>query len=441
MPPPVLLWALSCSLILCVSCLSPVTNLVQYGLADGERYLFPAAEPGTGVLQGRVLYEGQPVARATVLVAEPEGTPHVTLTDARGQYRLTGLPPGSYIPIAVADGLENQVLRNFLGLPQAVVVNHDLTVEVADIQMKSVHREPLGPDIAIVHELARLETYTQTSPFPEGAQAQVQHWSFVRNEQVNDTLYVYLPVAAEPGAGSFPLLFAVYPGHSLQWEDISVSFASQGYAVVALSPLLAYGRDVLEHGEDARLALHLALQGALDPRIDVSAPLAMSGSYGSAVLNRLIRIADRPFVAVVLLGGISNAFTGAAAFYAGHLDWPVHLGYILASLGTANAKPDSFMQFSPVYSAHTMPPAFLIHTLEDTMVPIEQSYEYAQALTAAQVPVQTYYFADESHYLQIGEETSDVTRDLFVRVLTYLEAHGPDRTGDAPGSAEDTGDP
>lgn len=403
--------------------MSPVTNLVQYGLSDGERYLFPASEPGTGALRGRVLYEGTPVDQATVLVAEPEGTPHVTWTDARGQYHLTGLPPGRYVPIVVAEGLENEVLRNFLGLPQAVVVANGITVAVPDILMKSSQGEPLGADAAVTHELTPLEAYTQTSPFPEGAQAQVQHWSFRRNEEVNDTLYVYLPEDAASDTASFPLLVAIYPGHSLIWEDISVAFASQGFAVVAMSPLFAYGRDVQEHGADARLALHFALQGALDPRIDGSAPLAISGSYGSAVLNRLIRISDQPFVAVVLLGGISNAFTGAAAFYAGQLDWPVHLGYILASLGTANAKPDSFMEYAPVYSAQAMPPTFLIHTLEDTMVPIEQSYEYAQALAAAQVPVRTHYFADESHYLQVGEETSDVTRNLFAMVLAYLGEH------------------
>ncbi len=424
-------WVLSTVLLGCLflqtACLSPVTNLVQYGLADGERYLFPAAESGTGVLVGRVMYEGRPVAQATVLVAEPEGTPHVTTTDSRGRYRLTGIPPGHYVPIAVAEGLENTVLHNFLGVPQAIRINHGVTVEVPDIQMAAPPQKVvLGPNAATDYALTRLEAYTRTTPFPHGAQAQVQHWSFVRDEEVNDTLYVYLPGHAAPDTGCFPLLFAIYPGHSLQWEDLSVAFASQGFAVVALSPLLAYGRDVQEHGTDAHLALHFGLQGILDPRIDVSMPLAMSGSYGSAVLNRLIRVAEEPFAAVVLLGGISNAFTGAAAFYAGQLDWPVHLGYILASLGTANAKPDNFMEFAPVYSARSMPPTFLVHTLDDTMVPIAQSYEYAQALEAAQVPVQTHYFADESHYLQIGANTSDVTRDLFARTLAYLGEYTAD---------------
>ncbi len=418
--------ALLVALLFCLlttSCLSPITNLVQYGMSDGERYLYPAMEPGTGILQGRVIHNGRPVRQATVLVAEPEGTPHITKTNAQGRYRLTGIPTGSYVPIVVAEALEDEVLRNFLGLPQAVTIQNGTTTEVHDIQMISSRGHPFGPNIVVDHELTKLEAYTKTSPFPDGAHAQVQHWSFMRGGQVNDTLYMYLPGDAEPEAGSFPLLFAIYPGHSLRWEDISVAFASQGFAVVALSPLFAYGRDVLEHGADARLALQFVLQGALDPRIDVSTPLAMSGSYGSAVLNRLIRISDQPFAAVVLLGGISNAFTGAASFYAGHLDWPVHLGYILASLGTANAKPDSFMQFSPVYSAETMPSTFLIHTLEDTMVPIEQSFEYAQALADAGVPVRTHYFADESHYLKIGEETSDVTRDLFARVLVYWGEH------------------
>ena len=47
--------------------------------------------------------------------------------------------------------------------------------------------------------------------------------------------YICLPQVGI-GDTKSPLLFAIYPGHSLMWEDVSIAFASQGYAVVALSP-------------------------------------------------------------------------------------------------------------------------------------------------------------------------------------------------------------
>lgn len=407
-------------ILICAGCMSPVTNMVRYAMADGETYLFPASAPGTGTLQGQVLHGDEPVPRAVVLVAEPEGTPHVTRTDAAGSFVLSGIPPGSYVPIAVAHGFDDDILRNAIGMPRAVYLADGDTIRIPPIQMDRAVLESLAGDVVQTYELTQVQTYEAEAPYPPDAAALVQHWSFRRNDTVNDTLYVYLPRNPDDTAQAYPLLLAIYPGHSLTWEAVSVGFASQGYAVVAMSPLVAYGRDIIEHGADARLALHFAVHGWLDDRIDGRHPLAMSGSYGSAVLNRLIRTTDEEIAAVVILGGISNAFTGAAAFYAGHLDWPVHLGYILASLGTANVRPSGFMQFAPVYTADAMPPAFLLHTLHDTMVPIEQSYEYAAALEETGVPVQTHYFADQSHYLQVGEDTTDTTQELFALVLDYL---------------------
>lgn len=401
------------------ACMSPLTNLARYAAAGGEPYLFPASEAGTATLQGHVLHDGAPLPNAVVLVAEPQGTPHTTRTDASGAYRLTGVPAGAYVPIAAAPGFEDAVLRNAAGLPRAVTLARGQVAQLPPIQARKLVRPPLAARAAQAHALTRREAYAAAAPFPEGASARVQPWSFQRDGTVNDTLYVYLPTA--PAAAAYPLLFAVYPGHSLQWEAVSVAMASRGYAVVALSPLAAYGRDVAEHGADARLALHFARRGDLDARIDGAHPLAISGSYGSAVLNRLIRLAPDPFAGAVLLGGISNAFTGAAAFYAGELDWPPQLGYVLAALGTANVQPASFMQFSPVYTPQAMPPTLLLHTRNDAVIPIAQSYEYAAALKAAGVPVRTYYFADDSHYLQVGADTPLASRRVFWQVLAFLD--------------------
>ena len=411
----------SIALILSAGCMSPLTNTIRYATSDGEPYLLPAAGPATAVVRGAVTFNGEPLEGATVLVAEPQGTPHVTRSNSDGIYELRNLPPGTYIPIVVATGFEDEVLRNSFGLPWAVSVESDQLILVPEIPLRLLNVTSLLPEAAAHSELKLQDSYTATSPFPTGASAQVQHWAFQRNGIVNDTLFVYLPPQVGIGDTKFPLLFAIYPGHSLMWEDVSIAFASQGYAVVALSPLVAYGRDVIEHGEDARLALHFARNGNLGHAIDSKFPLAISGSYSSAVLNRLVRIERNVFEGVAMLGGISNAFTGAATFYAGDLDWPPEFGFALAALGTANAKPRNFMQFSPVYTAEVMPPTLLLHTQADETVPIGQSYEYEVALREAGVPVRTYYFADDSHYIQVGEETSQTTRRVFHQVIFFLQ--------------------
>ncbi len=399
-----------------------MTNTIRYAAARGEPYLFPAEQAGAAAVQGMVAtYDGRPLPYAVVLVAEPQGTPHVTRANQAGEYRLQGLPAGNYIPVAVAAGFEEAVLRNRWGMPWSIQLERGQSIVVPEIALQPLVAPPLGPDAAARSALEPVASYTATSPYPEGATAQVRQWTFQRNETVNDTLFVYLPPEAAAHDARLPLLFALYPGHSLMWEDVSVAFASRGYAVVALSPLAGYGRNVIEHGEDARLALHLARSGDLGDAIDGEFPLAISGSYGAAVLNRMLRLEPTAFTGVALLGGISNAFSGAAAFYAGNLVWPPALGYALAALGTANAKPDNFMRFSPVYTAEVMPPTLLLHARADNMVPIQQSQEYAAALKEAAVPVQTYYFADEGHYIQVGEDTSLTTRRVFLQILSFLQ--------------------
>ena len=68
-----------------------------------------------------------------------------------------------------------------------------------------------------------------------------------------------------------------------------------------------------------------------------------------------------------------------------------------------------------------MPPTLLLHTRNDAVIPIAQSYEYAAALKAAGVPVRTYYFADDSHYLQVGADTPLASRRVFWQVLAFLD--------------------
>lgn len=416
-----LFWILVGTVLAASGCMSVITNPIEMAMAGGEPHLGPPLPPGQGMLAGQVVHEGEPVADAVVLVAQPAGTPHVTHTDAEGHYLLTGLPQGSYVPIAGAPGFEYGIPRSILGLPISSIVQDNVTAVAPVIELELELWDVLAPVAAEAYSLKPMGSYVAETPFPKGARAQVHRWTFEREKAVNDSLYLYLPLDAGP-EDQIPMLLALYPNATRLWEDISVGFASQGFGVVAMSPIGARGRNVTEHALDARLILQFASQGLLDPRLDSARLLAISGSYGAAILNKLIRISDREFAAVVTLGGISNAFTGAAAFYSGELEWPLVLRYALAMLGTANERPDGYMQYAPVYSASEMPPILLIHTLKDEMVPLSQSLEYELALRAAGVPVETIYFEDESHYLKLGARTSDTTRYLFASVLEFL--HG-----------------
>ena len=151
--------------------------------------------------------------------------------------------------------------------------------------------------------------------------------------------------------------------------------------------------------------------------------VALGGSFSSAIVNRLLRDERDQFAAWLTLGGISNAFTGSADFYAGRLTLPERFRLVIPALGPANIYPLPFLYFSPVYTASHLPPTMIIHTDVDKIIPIGQAYEMEKALRAAGVPVDVLYYEDVSHYLQIGEDLTESGEDMFWQVLTFLETH------------------
>jgi pimeloyl-ACP methyl ester carboxylesterase len=205
------------------------------------------------------------------------------------------------------------------------------------------------------------------------------------------------------------------------WEAVSVAFAAQGYVVVAISPSPAWDVDIEQHALDERIALHLARDGSLSPHIGDGPAMALGGSFTSAVLHRLLLDEGDQFNGWVTVGGIANAFSGAEAFYAGELELPPRYQFVIPALGQPNLFPLSFLRYSPVYTASQLPPTLIIHTGADHIIPIEQAHELEAALRASGVPVETFYYKDVSHYLQIGENMTPEGQEMFYLILDFIE--------------------
>jgi acetyl esterase/lipase len=214
-------------------------------------------------------------------------------------------------------------------------------------------------------------------------------------------------------------LFAVFPGDINGWEPVSVAFASQGYVLVAISPAGARGVDIEAHTLDARVALALAREGYLGLDVGARPAVALGGSFSSAILHRLLRDEPDEFAAWVTVGGISNAFTGTADFYAGKLEIPEKYALVIPALGPANLYPVPFLRYSPVYTAAELPPTLIIHTDADHVIPIDQAYELEAALRTAGVPVEVFYYKDVSHYLQVGENMTAEGVEMFYLVIDF----------------------
>ena len=413
------LWIFFVALLLSACAPSAEGNVVGYLLEQRLRGGMIALAPASvGSIRGEIWMEDGPAAGVSVLVAERTGRPHAATTDKEGRYRIDGIPPGQYVVAAVGPESDEAALSGAWGVPWLVTVEAGTVVVAPRLIVPRHVAAPLPDDLAGAVRLSAGQPYTASAPFPAGSLAWGQAFTFERDGAEIDTLRVYHPLAESDRP--LPLIFGVFPGVIDGWQPVSVAFAALGYTVVAISPSGARGLDVYAHAEDARVALHLARRGLLGVNVADAPAVAMGGSFSSAILHRLLRDERDQFNAWVTVGGISNAFTGSADFYAGRLDIPDPYGLVIPALGAANIHPVPFLRFSPVYTAAHLPPTLIIHTDADAIIPINQAYQLEAALHAADVPVEVFYYRDVSHYLQIGEDITEAGQAMFWLVMEFV---------------------
>ena len=401
----------------------PAANVAGYMLAQHLQSLpNPSAALPPGAVEGRVLAGGRPLAGAVVLVAERTGEAHTATSDAAGHYRIENIPAEDYVVAAVAPGYVEAALHNAWDGPAPLRVRSGQTTQAPDLQLSPLQEVTTAPDPATLN-LRLTAEYTATAPFPVGSAAQVRAFAFDRAGITVDTLRLYLPLNAQPG-DRFPLVLFVAPTAIDDWQYVSTAFASQGLAVVGISPVAGRGVDADAQAEDTRAALALAQSGALGPEVGDNRPVALGGSYSSAILARLLRTAGDKLGGWVSVGGLADAFTGAADFYAGKLQMPPNYELLVPAFGLPNLYPLTFLRYSPVFVASELPPTLIIHTAADRVLPIEQAYALERAAKAAGVPVETYYYSDTSHYLGIGDNLTDAGREMFYKIVDFVKRYG-----------------
>ena len=401
---------------------TPAGNVLAYLVAQ-QTGAQPIRPVDTGALAGRVTDpQHAPIAGATVVVALATGEPFTAVTGQDGRYRIDGVPVGHYVPAAVAPGYNEGQLTGMLGWPALAEIKAGATTEAPDLILAPYQPPPLPAQPALTAGLAISATRTVTATFPAGAQAEETRFTFVHNGLAIDALRLYLPVdaALRQEAAARPVLFAVYPTGLDDWSEASVGLAAQGFAVLALAPA-ARGLDIEAHAADARLVLAMLRSGAFGPAVSTQPVVALGGSFSSAVLARLVRAAPDDIAGWVTVGGIGNAFSGAADFYSGRTTVPPEYALAIPALGPANLFPLPFLRYSPVYSAGSLPPTLIIHTEADAILRLEQAEQLAAAARAAGVDVETFYYADVSHYLGIGANMTDEGEEMFYRILQFVE--------------------
>jgi acetyl esterase/lipase len=310
------------------------------------------------------------------------------------------------------------------GAGRLVTIRGGEVTETAPIALTRHIVSPLPEPLAEAVALSVTNSYTAATVFPAGATAAVQAFTYTYAGETIDTLRLYLPLTVTQDA-RLPLLFMVYPTHTDGWEPVSVALASQGYVLVAVSPVAGRGMDIDAHAQDARVAFALARSGDLSENIGPDPAIALGGSFSSPILHRFLRDERDHVAAWITVGGISNAFSAAADFYAGRIQVPPQYELAIPALGFADLFPLTFLRYSPVYTAEELPPTMVIHTASDHITSIDQAYQLEAALKAAGVPVEAFYYEDVSHYLQIGEDLTDAGKEMFYRILDFIRQYQP----------------
>lgn len=418
-----MLMALAAILVGCQP--TPQSNVVGYYLSTWLGTQPPRVSTAPpGALTGQVVdAQGAPILGATVVVAQVDGAPHTARTDTAGRYRIESIPPGQYTPAAVAPGYAERALSGLLGLPKLMTIQSNATTTAPPLVLSPYAPLPLPDDLATAVGLRTTSVFTASTDFPYVATVDVTAYAFDYAGATIDSVRVYLP-QGHNREQALPLLFMVYPSPVEDWAPVSTAFAAEHFAVVAVSPVAARGTDAEAHAQDARVALALARAGAFGAAVGVKRPLALGGSFSSAVLARLLRAAGNDLAGWVTVGGLANAFTAAQDFYAGRITAPPPYELLVPAFGPPNLYPLPFLMYSPVYSASELPPTMIIHTAADEILRIEQARALEAAARAAGVPVETYYYADVSHYLGIGANMTDAGREMFYKIVDFARRYG-----------------
>ena len=396
-----------------------IRNVVEYQVRRTFPPLIVVPEgnaPPTGSLSGTVREAtGQPIAGAVALVSSVRGQAYHARTDEMGRYRIDGVPPGRYVPMAGAWGF--QTING-----QAVQVQAGNEVVGVDFDLPARQAAPVEPQNLRIgaQEVA-------SSQFPEPMVATRIPFTFTLDGVTIEGGQIYLPATQRPQADArreaAPTLMIVYPSRPLNWDAASVALTRDGNAVLAVGPDSDRGLDMQGHGRDFRAAFQLWHHGQLPPlQPPDGAWVLMSGSFGSLILFRALP--DLPVMppAMVDAGGVSDAFLGIQALYSADLRIPPPYDSAIAALGRPDRDPAFFFDFSPVFYAAHLSPTFIVHTTNDEVIPYQQAEAMAAAMAEAGIRHELLLYTDTTHYLDAYNPTQ-ATHTVYDCVVAFAKQY------------------
>jgi fermentation-respiration switch protein FrsA (DUF1100 family) len=371
-----------------------------------------AGEP-SGVVAGTIKgTDGEPLAGAVVLVASPWGHTYTAKTDSAGHYRISGVPPGRYVPVAAKSGYTDALVQACIaGLcrKDTVTVRPGSTTQGVDLVLS-----PAKPPAIVVDDSLVISPTLEVEvgpPFP--SKARRTRLSFERDGLWVNDCYLYEPVE---GNGPLPTLLLVLPGPVLNWEIIPVPFATEGFSVLACYPLR--GADIDGDAADLLTALEYLRQGRIPSHADPDRVGLIGASFTSLHTYRLLALTDQ-FDTTLVLGGMADGFAFRHDVEMGTAHTRPPFGQALMALGFPNSSPEQYFQYSVMYHLESLPPACLLHGRDDELVPFSQSVQLAEALERQGMPYEFYSYEGLKHYFSTSADDA-TTRQMWQDSLDCL---------------------
>lgn len=393
--------------------ITALRNTVHYRVVQGLGGPEVRLDEPPGILSGTVRdAEGAPVAGATVLVASPLGHTYTSLSGSDGTYRLDGVPPGRYLPVAGKRGYDDVLPQTCLaGLcnKHTVAVRPGAETRTRDLILHATK----PPDIVVDDSLIFSPTVEVEVSAPLPGKALRTHFSFERAGLAVNDCYLYEPAE---GAGPFPLLFLVLPGPVLSWEIAQVPFAGAGYSVLVCYPLR--GIDLDEDAADLLSALEYVRRGRVPSRADPERLGVIGASFSSLHVYRLLGLTDVADVALVL-GGMADGFSFRHDVETGSAQTRPPFDQVLVALGYPNSSPELYFKYSIRYHLEGLPPLCLLHGMADELSPFSQSVELAGELERRGMPYEFYGYEGLSHYFATTADNA-TTQQMFQDSLDCL---------------------
>jgi hypothetical protein len=371
---------------------------------------------------------GEPLPNTLVLVSTVQGDVYSTTSDELGAYRLEGVPPGRYVPVAGKWGYADATYHEGDQERTLVAVRAEQLRSGIDFAL-SAYR-PWQPSLAEPATLGPPET--GYALFPAEISARRVPVTYLNEGLLITTTFVYEPLETAPAPR--PVVVAAYPSEPIEWDRVSVALAHEGYVVLAHgpSPLRMPTVDIYGMAHDLLQAVAYLHDGQLASNLDLERSAWLGGSFSSLVLYRAMwdydalgqhaQTGQRDIDALIWVGGISDAFLMAQSLYDADLAIPPRYQNALAAMGRPDRDPAFFLGLSPAFQASHMPPSLVAHTYADEVVPYSQSERFAQALQDAGVEYELYLYQDTSHYLDQVNITPE-TAELYRRLAAFLERH------------------